>query len=121
MIVDDDPSIHVSLIGLLSDPQLEIFSVYNPIEGFQWLEKSSVDLIICDVGLPKMNGLEFVRQLRKKNKMMCVLFFTGVATQVDRAVMKELKVDSVINKGSYDVFHFKTLVHDLIFNYQDAL
>ena len=115
LIIDDDPAIHVSLMGLLSHDELEIYSVYHAFDGFTWLKKASVDLIICDVGLPKMNGLEFIRQLRKKNRHVDVLFFTGVSAQIKKNDFEELNISDVINKGDYDVFSFKKRVYQLVF------
>ena len=89
LIIDNDPVIHVSLLGVLSNNEIEVYSVYNPFNAFQWLEKSSADLIICDIGLPKMNGLEFVRQLRQKNKTMGVLFFTGGEVEIAKTELKK--------------------------------
>jgi len=118
LIIDDDAIIHVALMDLLSSDDLEIYSVYNPLGGFKWLEKASVDLIICDIGLPKMNGIEFVRQLRKKNKQVGVLFFTGVSAQVTQEDIVELNILDVINKGDYDVFAFKKCVYEFVFGYR---
>jgi len=115
LIVDDDPVIHVSLMELLSHDDLEIYSVYHPLDGFLWLKKASVDLIICDVGLPKMNGLEFIRQLRKKKRYVDVLFFTGVSAQIKSSDIKELNVVDVVNKGDYDAFCFKEQIYQLLF------
>ncbi len=117
LIIDNDPVIHVSLLGVLSNNEIEVYSVYNPIDGLQWLEKSSADLIICDIGLPKMNGLEFVRQLRQKNRTMGVLFFTGGEVQIAKTELKRLNIIEVINKANYDVFYFKHRVYDYIFGY----
>lgn len=64
LILDDDPVIHVSLMSVLFSDDIEVYSLHNSLDALRRLETSSVDLIICDIGLPRMNGLEFVRQLR---------------------------------------------------------
>ena len=117
LIVDNDPIIHVSLMGLLSSNDIEIFSVYHPIAALHWLERASVDLIICDIGLPKMNGLEFVRQLRQKNRMMAILFFTGSSVKLSAQDLVKLNILEVISKRNYDVFYFKYRVYHHIFGF----
>lgn len=115
LIVDDDPVIHVSLLNILSSENIEVYSLHNPLDALKWLETSSVDLIICDIGLPKMNGLEFVRQIRKKNRMVGIVFFTGVTSQIKREDIIDLNVYSIVNKGDFDVFSFKKNIHQYLF------
>ena len=115
LIVDDDPVIHVSLMSVLFSDHIEVYSLHNSLDALRWLETSSVDLIICDVGLPRMNGLEFVRQLRKKNRMVGIIFFTGVSAQVKREDVIDLNVYSVMNKGDFDVHSFKQNVDQYLF------
>ena len=62
-----------------------------------------------------MNGLEFVRQLRKKNRMVGIIFFTGVSAQVKREDVIDLNVYSVMNKGDFDVHFFKQNVDQYLF------
>ncbi len=107
--------IHISLMDVLSSNDIEIFSVYDPLQAFKWLQKSAVDLIICDINLTKMNGLEFVRQLRQKNKFMPVLFFTGLTINFEKSILKQLNVTDVINKSNFDVFYFKHRIYQIVF------
>lgn len=65
LIVDDSiVSRQMMVMGLSEDPEIEIVAVAaNPFEAKDRIIETRPNIIICDVEMPKMNGIEFVRQL----------------------------------------------------------
>lgn len=64
MIVDDDPSILVTVRTLLEPWGLKVTTLNNPQQFWQELETSSPDLLILDVEMPYMNGIELCQIVR---------------------------------------------------------
>lgn len=76
LIIEDDSSVRlVTKLHLRNEYQ--VVEASNGMEAMELLEHQSVDLIIADVMMPKMNGYEFVEQFRVMDKITPVLFLTA--------------------------------------------
>lgn len=64
LVVDDDAKIRASLRGILAEEGLEVLEAENGRSALQQLRDSIPDLIIVDVWMPEMDGLEFLRAFR---------------------------------------------------------
>lgn len=93
LIVEDDRMTRESLGKALSDSYV-IHSVGNGIEALSLLNKEDIDVVITDVKMPLMGGLEMLDAVKKTNPDIIVIMVTGYAT-VESAV-------EAMKKGSYD-------------------
>ena len=64
LIVDDEPSILQSLSGLLSDEGFEVITASNGYEALKTIDDESPDLVLLDIWMPGMDGIESTRQIR---------------------------------------------------------
>ncbi|GIW43992.1 MAG: hypothetical protein KatS3mg077_1274 [Candidatus Binatia bacterium] len=64
LVVDDDAKIRASLRGILAEEGLEVLEAENGRYALQQLRDSNPDLVIVDVWMPDMDGLEFLRAVR---------------------------------------------------------
>jgi CheY-like chemotaxis protein len=64
LVVDDDPTNTKLLTFLLRDEEYEVTAVHSPHEALKTLAERAYDLIILDVLLPDMDGLELCRRIR---------------------------------------------------------
>lgn len=77
---------------------------HNGKEAFEKLKASSVaelpDLILLDINMPKMNGVEFLREIRNDNKLkhLNVFIMTTSAEDYDRMAIRDLKISGYIIK-----------------------
>ena len=63
LIVEDSDSVRISLKNILLPVGLEIIEAVNGLEGLSKLAESpDVDVILCDINMPEMNGMEFIRE-----------------------------------------------------------
>jgi DNA-binding response OmpR family regulator len=98
LIVEDDASI---LLPLEDNLKLEGYDVATATDGSQGLamaREGHYDLIILDIMLPKLNGLEVCRQLRQDKNTTPILMLTAKSQEVDKVLGLELGADDYVTK-----------------------
>lgn len=106
LIVDDEPSIRNSLGGLLSDEGFEVLTASNGYEALKVMDKDSPDLVLLDIWMPGIDGIETLKEIKKSNPYIQVILITGhgnVETAVKATklgafdlIQKPLSIDKVI-------------------------
>ncbi|MBI5238642.1 MAG: response regulator [Deltaproteobacteria bacterium] len=79
LVVDDEDVVRESFRELLSMQGYGVTVAGNGIEGLEQLEKGSFDLVIVDINMPKLDGIDFCREAVKKSPRLKdkFLFITG--------------------------------------------
>ncbi|HMK74140.1 MAG TPA: response regulator transcription factor, partial [Myxococcaceae bacterium] len=98
LVVEDDLSI---LTGVSMNLRFEGYEVLQAQDGTQGLElavKESPDLVVLDVMLPKMNGYEVVRELRRRGLGTPVLMLSAKGMERDKVLGLELGADDYVVK-----------------------
>lgn len=85
LVVDDEPNYLVVLSELLRDEGFEIFTAGSGKEGLDVLKEVDLDLVITDMQMPGMDGLQFLHEIKKKISEIPVIIITAYA-EVDKAV-----------------------------------
>ena len=85
LIVDDEPNYLIVLSELLRDEGFEVFTAANGMEGLQVVREADLDLVITDMQMPEMDGMQLLRHVKELNKELPVLMITAYA-QVEKAV-----------------------------------
>lgn len=80
LVVDDDPDVHYSFKRLLSDEQLQILSSESGEEALARLEKEKVDLVLMDVRMGGLSGLETLKRLKERHARVPVIIMTAYGT-----------------------------------------
>ncbi len=80
LIVDDEPSILQSLSGLLTDEGFEIATAGNGYEALQHIESDTPDLVLLDIWMPGIDGLETLKEIKKNHPRIQVIMITGHGT-----------------------------------------
>ena len=73
LLVDDEDSIHLLYREELEEEGYNVHSAFTGEEALEKLGKLAVDLIILDINMPGMNGLEALRQIKDINPAMPVI------------------------------------------------
>lgn len=95
LIVDDEVEILSALTRLLRDPSLEIRCMATAEEAMAVLDRTPVDLIICDYMLgPGVNGLQVLEKVSSLNKDIICILLTGYADV-------KVAVDAINTTGLY--------------------
>lgn len=77
LIIDDEEDFVETIVKRLRDRGLDAEGALSGIEGLQILENKDFDVIILDVKMPKMSGIETLREIKKKKPLVEVIMLTG--------------------------------------------
>ena len=100
LIVDDEPDI-VELVKInLEKNGFDVISSYTGREIFDLFKKFSIDLVILDLMLPDIDGLEICKILKSENetKNIPIIMLTAKDTEIDKVLGLELGADDYITK-----------------------
>jgi two-component system, OmpR family, response regulator len=79
LLVEDDKAIQQLLAAMLQLEGYETFTADHGLRAIEILNKESVDIIVCDMMMPYMDGMSFIRWLREEKKMtLPVMVLTSV-------------------------------------------
>lgn len=83
MIVEDDPMVAaINKKYLEKMPEIKVIAVFrNAMDAMSFLEKDTVDLILLDLYMPQISGLEFLHYLRKEKNNIDVIMVTAANDQ----------------------------------------
>lgn len=99
LIADDTDSVHMLLNSLLERTGAEVMSVYSGQEAVEMAEGDpEIDLILMDIQMPGMNGLEASEEIKKKNPLMRIMAQTAHAMSGDREEIMASGCDEYISK-----------------------
>jgi DNA-binding NtrC family response regulator len=94
LVVDDDPDIREVIEDRLESLGYDVGTASDGVECLSVLSKQTPDLILLDIEMPKMSGLDALAEIRKREIFVPVLMITAYAT-VERAVQ-------AMKAGAYD-------------------
>ena len=83
LVVDDEPSIIKGLVFSLSQEGYAIDAAYDGEEALEKFQNNEYDLVILDVMLPKMNGLEVLQRIREGSGIP-VIMLTAKGEDMDK-------------------------------------
>jgi DNA-binding response OmpR family regulator len=97
LIVDDEPAIVEILSTYLRDEGFQVHVAHDGDEALRVVQRERPDLVLLDLSLPTMSGVEVFRAIRD-NSDMPVIMVTSRVDEIDRVVGLELGADDYIGK-----------------------
>jgi DNA-binding NtrC family response regulator len=94
LIVDDEKAVADILKDCISDKERSIDVCHDGLDGIDHIQKNLYDLIIVDLVMPKVGGLDVLKYAKKANPDVLVIIITGYAS-VETAIM-------AVKEGAYD-------------------
>ena len=64
LVVDDDAGVRYTLREILESADIQVFETIDGVDALAWLEKNTVDLVITDLKMPRMDGMTLLDKLR---------------------------------------------------------
>lgn len=109
LIVEDEEVLSSLLKDLLEPHADKIGAAYNGLEGLEAVNNETYHAIVCDINMPKMNGLEFIEEMRKRGNEHPIIFYTAHGNE---QLMRE-----ALSFGAFDFLakpHFDNLEDTVI-------
>lgn len=98
LVVEDDLDINKLIAMNLKDMNHDVESCDNGRRGFELANNGQYDLVVLDLMLPEMDGLEICRSLRAANILTPILMLTARDSEADRVVGLEMGADDYLTK-----------------------
>ncbi|HAA89322.1 MAG: Alkaline phosphatase synthesis transcriptional regulatory protein phoP [Thermoanaerobacterales bacterium 50_218] len=98
MVVDDEEALVRLLTHNLRKEGYEVIAAYDGLQALELIKKEKPDLVILDLMLPGIDGLELCRQLRRQNIDIPIIMLTAKDDEIDKVVGLELGADDYVTK-----------------------
>ncbi len=113
LIVDDEATIIESLEGILSDDGFEVMHAFNGYEALKKIETQSPDIVLLDIWMPGMDGIETLKEIKKVAPHLPVVMITGHGT-IESAV-------DATKSGAYDFLEKPLSIDKVMVTINNAL
>ncbi len=113
LLIEDEPEVRESYEDMFEFIGLPVDTAENGLDGLAKLEKKHYDIVITDLNMPIMDGMETLRRIKKKDDSIEVIVITGFAT-IENAIsaMKQGAFDYITKPVSFD--HVKIVMNKCI-------
>jgi len=113
LVIDDEAGIRSSLKGILEDEGFEVKTAEKGDDGLNMIKRHNFDLILLDIWLPRMNGIELLKKIKKYEENVQVIMISGHGT-IETAV-KATKL------GAYDFLEKPLTYEKVVLTTKNAL
>ena len=83
LIIDDDEVVRASLAAYLEDSGFKVLQAANGLQGLEVFEQAKPDLMICDLRMPQVDGLELIRRINALGVEVPVIVVSGAGVMND--------------------------------------
>lgn len=98
LVIEDDRDIATLVQIHLGDLGMEVDVAHDGATGWEKAFAGAYDLVVLDIGLPGLDGLEICRRLRARTPYTLILMLTSKGTELDRVLGLELGADDYLTK-----------------------
>ena len=113
LVIDDERSIRNTLKEILEYEKFTVDMAENGVEGLEMYKKSTYDIVLCDIKMPEMDGLELLEKIFEEEGDAQVIMISGHGN-IDNAV-------EAIKKGAYDFIEKPLDLNRLLITIRNAL
>tara|TARA_B100001989_G_C24546823_1_gene471431 strand:+ start:863 stop:1555 length:693 start_codon:yes stop_codon:yes gene_type:complete len=97
LVVDDDPHIREVVVFALENAGMKTSEASDGKAALQAMERQNFNLVVLDINMPELDGLEVCKELRKTSDMP-ILFLSSRDEEIDRIIGLELGADDYLTK-----------------------
>ncbi|WP_366923677.1 response regulator [Metallumcola ferriviriculae] len=113
LVIDDQDGVRKLLAEVLRSDDREIHLLNNGEEGMEFIRSTTPELILLDMKMPGMSGLEVTRELKKAGFEGAIIFMTAYGELEIITEAKSLGITAYINKP-FDVNEIRNLVTGIL-------
>jgi DNA-binding NtrC family response regulator len=112
LLVDDEEEFLNTLIKRLRKRDVEAFGARSGEEALALLDERPADVVVLDVKMPGMDGIQVLREIKRRNPLLEVIMLTGHASM--EAAIEGMEL------GAFDYLMKPINIDDLLYKIQDA-
>lgn len=112
LVVDDEQDFTDTLVKRLGMRQLQVHGVYSGPDALKFVDRTPVDVVVIDVRMPGMDGLQTLRELKVRHPLVEVIMLTGHANV-------EVAIEGM-KLGAFDYLMKPIEIDQLLYKLQDA-
>jgi DNA-binding NtrC family response regulator len=112
LIVDDEADYLETLVKRMRKRSVDITGVHSGEEALDWLAQNVVDVVVLDVKMPGMDGIQALREIKKQYPLVEVIMLTGHANV-------EVAIEGM-ELGAFDYLMKPMEIDELLYKIQDA-
>lgn len=101
LLVDDDQFFRDAFIDELTHEKYKVFSAGSGAEAIKKIATNDFDVVITDIGMPKVNGIEVLKFTKKNKPKTKVIMMSGYVTRKVIEELMKLGADEYIEKFSF--------------------
>jgi two-component system alkaline phosphatase synthesis response regulator PhoP len=98
LIVEDEPAMVAGLRDNFEYEGYDVISAHDGVAGLERALAEQPDLVVLDVMMPRMSGLDVCKQLKAKRPSMPIIMLTARGQEIDKVVGLELGADDYVTK-----------------------
>lgn len=98
VVADDDQNVRILFNDVLSEEGYQVMGVASGTEALREVENSTPDLLILDIKMPEMHGLEVLERVRRINKELPVIICTAYKHMDNDPLVRESDVQAYLVK-----------------------
>ena len=98
LVADDEPQITRVVRGYLEQAGYRVVTAYDGEEALYLARREKPDLVVLDLQMPKVDGLEFTRRIRADRPAIAIIMLTARVEETDRIVGLEMGADDYVTK-----------------------
>lgn len=111
LIIDDDEVVRASLAAYLEDSGFSVLQASNGLQGLEVFELQRPDLVICDLRMPQVDGLELIRRINELDTEVPVVVVSGAGVMSDAVEALRLGAADYLIKPLEDLAVLEHSVH----------
>ena len=98
LVVEDDKDIQELVSEILKAEGYKVLTAGNGLDGYQIYKDEKLDLLILDIMMPKMDGYQLAKLIRKKDEKLPIIMLTALEEEYDEIKGFEIGADDYITK-----------------------
>jgi len=98
LVCDDESSVRKVLVVMLGIDHHQVETAVDGQEALEKIQANSFDVLITDLKMPKLSGLELVGRLRDEKNPLKIIMITGYWDEMDKSQLDRLELNGFLTK-----------------------
>ncbi|MEA3314887.1 MAG: response regulator [Campylobacterota bacterium] len=112
-IVDDEQNI-LDILSTYLEDDFEVVTFSNPLVAIDSISQSNFDLLLCDIMMPQISGLELLKNLNRTDKSLPIVMMTAFDTMDKALESHKYGAKNYIKKPFKSLNNVKDIIEELV-------